>query len=119
VRAAIALLVLVLGTTGGPVAAAPKRHPVLTLVRSTPLVVRGSGFRAGERVRITLMSPRPVRASSRTATRAGTFKARIDMTPILCERTRSVVAIGDRGSRAALELDRDSCWAPPPLGSTS
>ena len=114
VRAAIALLVLALGTTG-TVAAATERRPTLSLVVSTPLVVRGSGFTAGERVRITLMSPHPTRATSRTASRAGTFTARISLTPILCQRTRSIVAVGDHGSRAELKLARDNCWPPPPL----
>jgi hypothetical protein len=115
-RAAIALLVIALGSTG-TVAAGTERRPALRLLDSMPLVVRGTGFRAGEHVRLTLLTPRPTRTAARTASRAGTFTARITLTPILCQRARAVVAVGDRGSRARLKLAGSDCWAPPPLDS--
>ena len=110
----IALLILALGLTG-TVAAAAERRPVLTALDWTPLVVRGSGFRAGEHVRIMLLTTRPLRATARTASRVGSFTARIELTPILCQRARSVVAVGDHGSRAGLKIDQSTCWPPPPL----
>jgi hypothetical protein len=78
------------------------------VVTSSPLAVRGTGFKAHERVRVTA-TPGGVR---RVLTRAdGRFTATYSTAVDRCTGL-SVVAVGVRGDRAALKLPQPAC--PPP-----
>jgi hypothetical protein len=75
-------------------------RPVLRLVDRTPVVVRGSGFEAGEQVSVALSAgTRSVRRAQ--ATEAGTFVVRYGVSLGRCARY-SVQAFGSAGSRARL-----------------
>ena len=85
-------------------------RPTLTLVQRIPLLVRGTHFRPGERVRLTATAGTTHAAAATTATRTGRIVARFDYAPPIC--TRIVVhAAGQRGDRATLVVK-------PSTGST-
>jgi hypothetical protein len=74
----------------------------------SPLVVRGTGFKPHERVRVTAAPGGVRRVVSRANGRfTATFAASVDRCVGL-----SVVAEGTRGDRAALKLPQPAC--PPP-----
>lgn len=83
----------------------------LILVDTTPLVVKGSRFKAGERVKLVVTGSvslsRVVRASA-GGRFAVTFKVSLDRCDPLLVR-----AIGTRGSRATIDLTQVAC-APAP-----
>jgi hypothetical protein len=109
------VVALVPGATAG-------RRPdaALRIVDWTPLTVRGTGFAAGEQVRLTLRTGRP-RTVSRTtrAGRSGTFRAAFGLLVALdpCRGTLVVTATGSRGSRATVKRPcRPPSTAPPRKG---
>jgi hypothetical protein len=94
--------------------ASASTRPSLRVLRLDPLTVRGTHFRAGERVRVTLRyaetrKTRRVRVSS-----AGTFTTAFDTTTQLdpCTSGFSVVAVGASGERAVVKVVPHEC--PPP-----
>lgn len=72
-----------------------------------PLVVRGTGFQARERVVVTVRSGTHTLATQTTSTTTGAFTARFDekLPARVCEGL-AVTAVGARGDRAA--------WKAPP-----
>jgi hypothetical protein len=79
------------------------RRPQLKLVDRSPLVVRGTGFKPRERVRVELSVVASELRRVRT-TRAGTFTvAFARVTVHRCDSVR-IVAVGTGGSHAALKL---------------
>jgi hypothetical protein len=97
----LACLVVLGCSTGSAVGrSTPSSKPSLQLVRTAPMTVRGRGFRAGERVSLTLGAGR--RATAR-ADRRGSFVASFEAGSSRCERVR-VVAVGSHGSRAVLKM---------------
>ena len=83
------------------VAAAPgslaRTHPTIDVTRLIPLTVTGSGFKAGERVKVVVRSPAVYRKTV-TATRRGRFIAAFRHGS-KCASIH-VLATGNRGSRA-------------------
>jgi hypothetical protein len=77
----------------------------LQLLDTTPVMVRGSGFEARERVSIVLLGGDDVESRVRTTTDAGVFRARFAESLGSCERL-TVRAWGSRGSRARLLTPR-------------
>jgi hypothetical protein len=105
-RAAAAALLLAVAApaAAAPAAAAPP-PPSLTLVRTAPLTVRGSGFAPLERVRLTAPATgASVRASSSGAFTAALPGARVSRCSALVVR-----AVGAGGSTALLKLPRPAC----------
>jgi len=89
------------------------RHPRLRLAQTHSLVVVGSNFRAGERVKLVVHAARLIVVHARA--RHGSFTARLGTVPMpRCGDVR-IVAVGSKGSRAALTLRRPAC-SPPPAG---
>jgi hypothetical protein len=75
-------------------------RPALRLVDRAPVVVRGSGFDAGEQVSVALLAgTRSVRRAP--ASQAGAFVVRFGVSLGRCARY-SVQAFGSAGSRARL-----------------
>jgi hypothetical protein len=75
-------------------------RPALRLVDRVPVVVRGSGFGAGEQVSVALSAgTRSLRRVE--ATEAGTFLVRFGASLVRCARF-FVQAVGSSGSRARL-----------------
>ena len=95
----------------GPTAAAT---PSLRVADEAPLVVRGSGFKAGEQVRVWLTLTTGRRYRDTLAAAAGGFSVRFTITPAQCPLVRSLAAVGSRGSRATRSFRLD-CQPPPPL----
>jgi hypothetical protein len=87
------------------VATAAPRKPLLKLVStSDPMIVKGTGFKVKEKVRVTLTVPSPKTTLKRNvvATRTGSFKAVMG----LVQTGRcgfNLRAVGSRGSVATLK----------------
>ena len=95
--AVVVTAVVVAGSSSGGAARAS-----LQLLQGKPLVVRGAGFRAAEKVRVTVYA-KVGRVKRATAASDGTFRSTFrDVALSRCERVR-VVAVGNRGSRAELK----------------
>lgn len=97
----------------GAVTAANATSPTLRLVDRSPLLVRGSGFKAGEHVRVWLVLTTSRRYRDTLAGAAGGFTVRFTVTPLQCPFLRSLTATGSKGSRAALKLPPSMCPQPP------
>jgi len=88
-----------------PTRAAGTQQAEVRVVTMSPLVVRGTGFKAHERVRVTA-APGGVR---RVRSRAnGHFTASFPGSVDRCVGL-SVVATGTRGDQAALKLPQPAC----------
>jgi hypothetical protein len=84
--------------------------PKLALLHRAPLVVRGTHFRGGERVRLTAAAGTTHAVAIATATRRGGLVARFHYVPPVCVKLL-VLAKGARGDHAKLVVK-------PPGGST-
>ncbi len=86
--------------------------PALTMESTFPLVVRGTSFRAGEKVTVTAFTGvRPRSVTVRSA--KGTFRASLPVSGKGCGAARFVRARGDKGSVATLSLGGGICVPPP------
>jgi uncharacterized protein (DUF58 family) len=92
--AAILLVALVAASSG-----VARSRPTITVTRVVPLIVKGSGFVAGERVKVAVREPAVYRKTV-TAGRLGGFTATFRVALGKCVRIR-VVATGNKGSRAS------------------
>jgi hypothetical protein len=77
-----------------------------------PLVVRGSGFKAREMVRVSLVRPTGIRIRRVRATAGGKLVVRFRLPLQDCPAWK-ILARGARGSRAALRSDPRIDCAPP------
>jgi hypothetical protein len=103
VRTPLAILIAALTLAG--VASAATR-PALKLVSTNdPMIVKGTGFRAKERVRVTvkIASPASTWRRTATATRLGTFQATIGQVQLGRCGSFTVTAAGSKGSTAVLK----------------
>jgi hypothetical protein len=103
VKTPLAILIAALMLAG--VASAATR-PALKLVSANdPMIVKGTGFRAKERVRVTVTITSPAATWRRvaTATRRGTFQATIGLVPLGRCGGFNVSATGSKGSQAVLK----------------
>ncbi|MGH3080686.1 MAG: hypothetical protein ACRDNH_06060 [Gaiellaceae bacterium] len=108
-RATLATIVVLIALTGtGAVQGASSGVTKLTIVDRTPLTLRGTGFAAGERVRLVVRttSTRQLRLS---ATRSGSFLAAFRATSYNRCSGLNAFAFGSRGSRAQLVLPAPAC----------
>jgi hypothetical protein len=93
-------------------AAGPK--PTLRLVTTAPVTLQGSGFRTGERVRVTVATDTAKRIAATRTTSTGSFAVRI-AAPLPydpCTSSLVATAVGARGDSATLKLPQRAC--PPP-----
>ena len=101
---------------GGSVAVASTTKPTLRLVHAKPATVRGKGFYAHERVRVTIVGGKKyVRYARTNAT--GTFTAVFDDVTLgldRCGNGWALFARGARGDTASSKLPQPEC--PPSLG---
>ncbi len=107
VAAAVAALML----SGSASFAAAPAHPALRALALQPLVVRGTGFRPFERVKLFLSAGGPASRTAR-ATRGGTFVTRFPGVEIGRCESFVLQAIGSRGSRAELDRLAPDCNEP-------
>jgi hypothetical protein len=87
-------------------------RPALKLAGTRPVTVHGSGFQAGERIRLVLRKPSGASTRRVRASRRGKFSARFPRATIRRCAGFSVKAAGRGGSRAAL-LRRPALACPP------
>jgi hypothetical protein len=110
--AALALLALVAGGCGhDPFASstgttATAARPQLVPVQQQPLRVKGTGFRPGEKVRL---SAKGLRSSSATATADGTGEFEATLRGLKSCDSVNVYAVGSNGSRAQFNLSSIAC----------
>jgi hypothetical protein len=99
----------------GAAAVQAKRPPQLQVTKLTPLEVRGSFFRARERVRLTVSYSDAQRSRVIRASRVGSFAATFQTLYLeRCGGAVIVSAVGARGSRARTQLTPPSVCPPPP-----
>jgi hypothetical protein len=106
----IALFVLVLGLAASLAAAATGRQARVAVTDRSPLTVRGSGFKAFERVVVTISSGTRVTAR-RTATASGAFVVRLQVAPggkLGCDAL-VVRATGSLGTRVSTKVPGIEC----------
>jgi hypothetical protein len=102
-------------TTGGTKAmpkggATSTGKAALKLMSMTPLKLRGTGFRPGEKVKVKLLDG-PVQTRNVTASTSGTFMVQMPNLLSQCQGL-TVSAIGDKGSRAGFQFSQFACAAP-------
>ena len=98
----VAAALLVCGVAAGPLAdAAQQRHAALKLERTSPVTVRGTGFRPSERVVLRARTNTASMTRTVTAGASGAFAATIPGITVSRCGGLSITAIGARGSRAS------------------
>ena len=108
---AVALVAVALGaSTAGQ--SATSREPAMKIVDRAPLTLRGTGFAAGERVRLVVRVPGRVQKRV-TASRRGIFVAAFNKAAYNRCSGLTAFAIGSRGSRARLLLPAPVCPPSP------
>lgn len=110
---AVAALALVLVPAGAAVEAGATGKAKLRLLDTAPLKVKGSGFRARERVVVRVTGRGGVARKRVAAGPAGAWV--LTFPGIAYDRCNGLVvsAIGSRGTRVGLKLPQPLC--PPPL----
>jgi hypothetical protein len=86
-------------------------EPALRFVRIDPLIVRGLGFRSGERVTVTARVPHATRTAHATASPAGAFHVRLGRVRSYdpCAFTLFIAARGALGSKASIRTMPRMC----------
>jgi hypothetical protein len=95
------------------VAAGPM--PVLRLVSTQPLTVKGTHFKSHERVRVTASGEMTKRSKLVRASTTGTFKVSFSSGPTIdpCVESVRISAVGARGSDALMKLPQRACPPSP------
>jgi hypothetical protein len=100
-------LVIAAFVAGGTSASKPALRPL----DLDPLTLRGTSFKAGERVKLLLSAPPAVRSKVVRAGGRGRFRVVFALKAGRCESI-VVQAIGSRGSRATFRHDAPGCVDP-------
>jgi hypothetical protein len=109
-RLVLLALVIALGGTATASAGSSAR---VRFSSTDPVTIRGTGFYAGERVRVTLRGPDVKRVRVVVTTPRGAFMARFGSVGIdRCTDSLYAAAVGRRGDRAGAKLPQPQC---PPL----
>jgi hypothetical protein len=103
----IAIVVLTALTGTAAVQGASDGAATIKVVDRTPLTLRGTGFSAGEHVRVIVRTT-STRQQRLTATRSGSFVAAFRASYNRCSGL-SAFAFGSGGSRAQLLLPAPAC----------
>jgi len=105
----LALAVAAIGGGAASTAEASKRVAILQLTGETPLKLRGTGFLAGERVRVRVLAGSSGKRKIVYATRGGSFVVAFPTVPF--DRCNGLVAeaVGARGSQARLKFPQLLC----------
>jgi hypothetical protein len=100
----VGLLVAVVAPLSPAASSSPQ--PTLRVLDKAPLVLRGTGFKRAERVKVSVVTAPVVLIRTTLASRSGTFVIRFDTIVDACHGARAATAIGMRGSKAAIVLAR-------------
>ncbi len=106
-----ALLTLIAGSAA---ASAAGPEPTLRVVRAKPLVVAGSGFEAGETVRVVALGHGGKRSKTVVAGARGGFKVELPARRTIGCAPTLVTASGARGGKASLTAVAGCVTVPPP-----
>lgn len=107
VLAVVVALVALVAPLAPLAAAAPDAgHPALRVLDKAPLVLRGTGFERWERVKVTVVAKHAHLVRRALASRLGTFVVRFDTVVDSCNGARAATAVGARGSKASIVLER-------------
>jgi hypothetical protein len=110
-----AVLVLLTASVCAASVAAAVAKPTLRVTDTDPFTVRGAHFRPSERV-LLIVRTKVKRERTVTAGDQGAFVARFRRVRIGSCPSYSVVATGNKGSRASFKLRGVDCPPPGPLG---
>jgi hypothetical protein len=106
------LILIVLALLSAPAADAVQQRTRVAIVDESPLVVRGTGFKAAERVTVTVTHGKTVFRKAVTAGATGVVVARWKLPlPTTCAST-FVLAVGSEGSRATFRIVVNDCAQP-------
>ena len=81
-------------------------HPALRVLDKAPLILRGTGLEPEERVRVTVVAQHAQLVRRVLASRLGTFVVRFDTVVDACYGARAATAVGTRGTRVSIVLER-------------
>ena len=84
-------------------AAAARTTPSLRIVGMQPLVVRGLGFHAGERTRVTLVTRDETAVRRTIAGTTGAFRVSFAAAALSRCSGFNIIAVGNRGSKAEIK----------------
>ncbi len=108
----LATLAFTLLPSGAAAGEAAQERPTLRVTAGAMLVVRGTHFLPGERVKVSVAGDRRLTRGA-TALGSGSFAVRFRSSFDRCNSRLTVLAVGDRGSRARVKLPELMC--PPRL----
>ena len=102
------VLFTLLGVSIAPLARATPDSTGLALqvLDKAPLVLRGTGFVPAERVRVTVVTAHAQLVRRTRASGVGRFVVRFDTVVDACYGARKATAVGRRGSKVSLVLER-------------
>jgi hypothetical protein len=103
-----AFAIALLATSATALGAADSNRPALRISDLTPLTVRGTNFKPGERIKLFVNAGTPITRAVRAGVR-GRFVARLGVRVDASACSTVVQAIGAGGSRALVDLTRPGC----------
>ncbi|HEU5212574.1 MAG TPA: hypothetical protein VFU10_07365 [Gaiellaceae bacterium] len=109
---AVAAAAFAAGVLCAPASSGQAGRAQLQLMRSSPVMLRGTGFTAAEHVRVVARVP-GMATKRVTASSAGAFTVRFAGRAGTRCTGFSVIATGDRGSRASITQAPEQCGALP------
>jgi len=92
-----------------------KSGPKIKLAAIAPAKVLGSGFHAGEAVRVVFVAPGIHKTRQVTATSAGRISSVYAGVSVDICASWKLTAVGSQGSRATVRSRAHSCGSPPPF----
>lgn len=101
---AVALLAALVASFSA--AASTSAKPALRVLDKAPLVLTGTGFKGTEWVKVTVATEPTELSKWRRASRFGTFVVQFDTVVDVCYGARAATAVGKRGSKASIVLER-------------
>jgi hypothetical protein len=106
------LILIVTALLSAQTAAAVQQQTRVAIVSESPLVVRGTGFKPTERVRVTVTHGKTIFTRVTYARATGVVVARWAVPlPTTCAST-FVLAVGSKGSRATYKIVVNDCAQP-------
>jgi hypothetical protein len=109
----VSLLVALIAPLSSPASTSPQ--PTLRVLDKAPLVLRGTGFKRADRVRVSVVTASLELVRTPRASRFGTFVVRFHTFVDACHGARAATAVGMHGGEAAIVLVRTLdryCLAP-------
>jgi hypothetical protein len=106
------LILIVMALLTVPTASAVQQRTRIAIIDESPLVVRGTGFKPAERVRVTVTHGKTIFTRVTYAKATGVVVARwLASMPATCAST-FVLAVGSQGSRATYKTVANDCAQP-------